>query len=447
MPELLRMPEVATGAEEATVVGWPVAENQPFAAADVIVNVETAKAAVDVEAETDGVILRKLVAPGTDVQVGDPIALIGRPGETVADIDAELAKLGVESGANGSSAASDTAAPAPVQETGTAGDGTTVRDTESAAATPPAHGRADERVFASPLARRLAKEAGLDIRDVTGTGPGGRIVRDDVRRAIAQRDAAPAEATGTPPQAPPPVTPAPAPSQAVDQQQGSNWTETPHTKLRRLIATRLTESKATTPHFYLQDSVRVDRLLALRAELNEALRVRVSVNDLIVKAVAAAHAEVPDFNVIWTETGIRRFHSVDLGVAIASPKGLVTPVVTNVDRLSIGALATTTQDLARRAAEGQLRQAELEGGTCTVSNLGMFGVEQFTAIINPPQSSILAVGAARPEVDVDEQGEIRTCTKIRVVLSVDHRAIDGALAAQWMSAFRDCVETPLRLLG
>jgi pyruvate dehydrogenase E2 component (dihydrolipoamide acetyltransferase) len=237
------------------------------------------------------------------------------------------------------------------------------------------------------------------------------------------------------------------PTPSTQPQADDGWIEEPHTKLRRLIATRLTESKATIPHFYLRASIRADRLLKLRAQLNDALPVRVSVNDLILKAVATAHTQVPDVNVTWTETGLRHYSSVNLGIAIASPKGLVTPVVASVERLSIGTLAETTRDLARRAAEGQLKQAELEGGTSTVSNLGMYGTEEFTAIINPPQSSILAVGAARPEPDVSRHGTVKVRTKIRVVLSVDHRAIDGALAAQWMSAFRDAVETPLRLLG
>lgn len=428
MPELLRMPEVATGTEEAHLSAWAVAENQSFAASDAIVHVETAKAAVDVEAETDGVILRALVPPGTDVQVGDPIALIGRPGESIDDIEAELARLGIGTAVD---------APAPLA----------ALPVPAAAAAGNGHGNG--RVFASPIARRLAKDAKLDIERIAGTGPGGRIVRSDVTRAIALQAPpqpavieAPVPEPVTEPVSPPPTTPT-----AAQPQSGDGWTEVPHSKLRRLIATRLTESKTSIPHFYVRGSIRVDRLLKLRAELNEALPVRVSINDLILKAVAAAHTQIPDANVIWTETGLRRYDSVDLGVAIASPKGLVTPVVMGVERLSIGALAETTRDLSRRAGEGRLKQAELEGGTCSVSNLGMYGTEEFTAIINPPQSSILAVGAARPEPDVNRHGEVKVRTKIRVVLSVDHRAIDGALAAQWMSAFRDAVETPLRLLA
>jgi pyruvate dehydrogenase E2 component (dihydrolipoamide acetyltransferase) len=257
----------------------------------------------------------------------------------------------------------------------------------------------------------------------------------------------PAAVDPTPQPAPADPPSAPKPSDQRDQRETGGWIEVPHTKIRQLIATRLTESKSTIPHFYLRAGIRVDRLLALRTELNATLEVRISVNDLVLKAVAAAHVAVPDVNVVYTETGLRRYESVDIGVAIASPKGLVTPVVTGVDRLSVSALAAVTRDLATRAADGRLKQNELEGGTTSVSNLGMYDVEEITAIINPPQSSILAVGAARPEPGVDEHGELEVQTKMHVVLSADHRAIDGALAAQWMKAFRRAVENPLRLLA
>lgn len=423
MPELLRMPEVATGAEEAAIAGWPVPENRPYAAGEVIVHVETAKAAVDVEAENDGVIFRTLVPAGGDVQVGDPIALIGRPGETLADIEAELARLGIAVALDGHAVAVSPSL------------------TDAALAVPAApQAGADRagggRVFASPLARRLASQADIDIRQLVGTGPGGRIVRADVTGAIIAAQAQQAALAQDP------ATHSPA----VPRLAEGEFTEEPHSKLRRVIATRLTHSKATVPHFYLRAGVRVDRLLALREQLNHELPVRVSINDLILKAVAKAHTDVPDANVVWTETGLRRHHSADIGIAIASPKGLVTPVVTGVDRLGMAALAEATRDLAHRAAEGRLKQHELEGGTSMVSNLGMYGTEEFTAIINPPHSSILAVGAVRPEAAVNRHGRIKARTTIRVVLSVDHRAIDGALAAQWMAAFREAVERPLRLL-
>jgi pyruvate dehydrogenase E2 component (dihydrolipoamide acetyltransferase) len=217
--------------------------------------------------------------------------------------------------------------------------------------------------------------------------------------------------------------------------------------MRRTIAARLTESTSTIPHFYLRGTAGVDDLLALRADLNAVSPTKISVNDLVLKAVARAHSEVDGVNAIWTEEGMRRFESVDLGVAVATPTGLLTPVVRGVDRLSVGAIAEATRELAGRARDGGLRQAELEGGATTITNLGMFGTEEFAAIINPPQSSILAVGAARREPVVATDGGLGVGTVLRVTLSVDHRAIDGALAAHWMRTFLDIIERPLRILA
>ncbi|HEX5401651.1 MAG TPA: dihydrolipoamide acetyltransferase family protein [Pseudonocardiaceae bacterium] len=402
MPELLRMPEIAANTEEATLASWPVPERQPFRTADVIATVETAKAAVDVAAEADGVIIRMLVEPGTDVRVGDAIALLAAPDEQVDDVDAVLARLGVGAAA----AAPVVAAPAVVVAEPVATNG--------------------NRVFASPLARRIAKEHGLDYETLTGSGPNGRITRRDVEAVLAQQPAVVAPATPSPP--PTPVA-------------GS------HSRMRRAIAQRLTESKQTIPHFYLRGTARVDKLLALRAELNAVSPTKISVNDLVLKAVAIAHSEVDGVNAIWTDDGMRRFDSVDLGVAVATDDGLLTPVVRDVRRLSVGAVASATRELAERARTGGLRQAELEGGATTITNLGMYGTEEFAAIINPPQSSILAVGAARKEPVVNEEGELSVATVLRVTLSVDHRAIDGALAAQWMRVFLAVLEQPLRILA
>jgi pyruvate dehydrogenase E2 component (dihydrolipoamide acetyltransferase) len=393
MPELLRMPEIAANTEQATLATWPVPENQPYSARDVIATIETAKAAVDVAADADGVILRMLVAEGTDVQVGDAIALIGAPGERIEDIPGVLASLGLQ-----------------------------VPEVDNHPA----------RTFASPLARKLAREAGIPVESLHGTGPNGRIVRADVEAAVE----AAVKATPNPPST---------------VEQGKSTVDTdgpliPHSRLRRAIARRLTESKATIPHFYLRGRARVDALLALRVELNAASPVKISVNDLIVKAAARAHATVPAANVIWTEDGMRRFDTVDLGIAVATDGGLVTPVLRGVDRMSLGQVAATTRDLAGRAQHGGLKQDELAGGAATVTNLGMYGTEEFAAIINPPQSSILAVGAARREPVVDADGGISAATVLRVTLSVDHRAIDGALAAEWMRAFLSILEQPLRIV-
>src|SRR4051812_42141753 len=392
MPELLRMPEIAAATTSAVLAGWPVAVNTRFAASDVIATVETDKAVVDVEAESDGVILRTLVAEGTEVEVGTAIAVLARPDETVADVDAALAALGVPSGNGHAPAASQPEPPAAPS-----GNGATRR-------------------FASPLARRLAAEAGLLVTDLAGTGPGGRIVRRDVEAALAQRvgheeadlhdaspalpdEPAPALAVPTAP-AQPPVTPPPTPARVGHR--AAEFTDQPLSRMRKAVAARLTESKTTAPHFYVRGVARVDALLQLRADLNDGADVRISVNDLLVKAVGKAHLQVPEMNVVWTGEAIRSFTGVDVAVAVATEKGLVTPVLTGVERRSITDVARATQDFAARAREGRLQQSELEGGSVTVSNLGMYGVEEFAAIINPPQAAILAVGATKQEAVVTD---------------------------------------------
>ncbi len=296
-------------------------------------------------------------------------------------------------------------------------------------------------MFASPLARRMAADAGLELAEIAGSGPDGRVRRDDVRAAIEARDSATSAA-------PQPVSPQPSEGGAAPAAAGStgNWVDEPHGKLRSIIATRLTESKNTIPHFYLRASIRVDRLLALRAELNAALPGKISVNDLIVKAAAAAYRALPEANVIWTDEALRRFSTVDVGIAVASERGLVTPVLRSVDTLSVGTVSERAKELVSRANAGRLRPDDLEGGALTISNLGMYGVEDFAAIINPPQSAILAVGAARPEAVVVD-GRVEAATILRVTLSVDHRAVDGALAAQWLQRFVALLEAPVTLLA
>jgi pyruvate dehydrogenase E2 component (dihydrolipoamide acetyltransferase) len=292
------------------------------------------------------------------------------------------------------------------------------------------------RIFSSPLARRLAREAGLPISDVRGTGPRGRIVRRDVADAINAH-----EMLHVAPMAPrqPGDLAGAAPSIAAA------YVDIAHTRIRRAAAARLTESAREVPHLILHGTARVDRLLRLRARLNDSGSVRISVNDLVVKAAARAHVLVPGMNVIWAPSAVRSFAEVDISVAVATDRGLVTPVLRGVDQMSLAGVATANSDLVRRARSGQLRQGDLEGGTLTVTNLGMFGVEDFAAIINPPQSGILAVGAARKK-PVVAKGKLRVGTVMGATLSVDHRAIDGATAAQWMAAFVSLLEEPVRIL-
>jgi pyruvate dehydrogenase E2 component (dihydrolipoamide acetyltransferase) len=412
MAELLRMPEVAAGMESAILSTWLIAENTPHSAGDVIAVIETDKAVVDVEAETDGVILRTLVADGTDVPVGAPIALIAGTSETITDIDAVLLELGV--GASSFTAVAD--------------------ESESDVETLPAGPTAPfTRLFASPLARRMARDAGLDITQIYGTGPGGRIVRRDVEAATRTMPA-----VGTPATAPAPVVRTASVAAA--------FTDTPHSRLRRAIAARLTESKQTAPHFYLRGTANVERLLAMREELNTGEATRISVNDLVIKAVAKAHMLVPALNVTWTPDAVRSYTGVDIAVAIATDNGLVTPVLRSVESMPISVVASSVKDYAERARAGRLQQHELEGGSISVTNLGMYGTEEFAAIINPPQAAILAVGAARQEPVVVD-GALAVATVMRVTLSIDHRPVDGVNGARWMQVFIDLLEHPAKILS
>lgn len=442
MPRLLRMPEVAAGAAEAVLAEWLVAERAEFAAAETLATVETDKAMVDVEADDAGVLLTTLVAPGAHVEVGAPIALLGQPGEVVPDIGAVLADLGVDAPARAAESATPAAAPAPSVTSAppaTASPAAAAPSAAPPAAAAPAGPGGNGRVFASPLARKIARQSGVAVETITGTGPGGRILRRDVEAAVAAHAAAPPAA------APPAAAPvAAAPAAGAEPPRGG---DIPHSRQRRAIAARLTESQQTVPHFYLRATVRAGRLLALRAEINSGLDdgARVSLNDLLVKAVAAAHQRVPEMNVIWTPDAVRTFATVDVAVAVATDRGLVTPVLRDVTAQTITQVAAHTRDLAARARDGQLRQHELDGGTISVSNLGMYGVEEFAAIINPPHAAILAAGAVRDE-PVVEDGAVIPGKVMTVTLSVDHRPVDGVIAARWLAALRELLENPLRVL-
>jgi pyruvate dehydrogenase E2 component (dihydrolipoamide acetyltransferase) len=414
MARLLLMPEVAANATEAVLQEWQVAVDGSFAATDTIATVETEKAVVDVEAETDGVLLRILVPNGSQVEVGAPIALLGEAGEEVPDLDALMVELGVAGPVSTSS---------PVRRD--------VPDRPDARAVAAVQAHGHTRIFASPLARRMAREAGLAVEDIEGSGPRGRILRRDVEAAVTLLAGAP---------------PTPAPAPVVPAVSSAGFTDVPHTRMRRAIARRLTESKQTVPHFYLRASVRADALMLLRADLNEGGTARISVNDLVVKAAARAHGLVPEMNVVWTDDALRFLTSVDVSVAVATDTGLLTPVLRGVETLSVSAVATRVRDLADRAKAGRLRQDELEGGSLSVTNLGMFGTEEFAAIINPPQSAILAVGAVREEPVVVD-GALAVGSVMRLTLSVDHRSVDGVLAARWMQKLVSMLERPVQILA
>ncbi|MBO9578120.1 MAG: 2-oxo acid dehydrogenase subunit E2, partial [Microbacteriaceae bacterium] len=331
-------------------------------------------------------------------------------------------------------------------------DGRAIAEPAVAAAPVAADGDADHggRVFASPLARRLAKERGLDLSRVVGTGPGGRITRRDV-------DAAPATpagrvAPGAGPTASGSIETSSATPGGLDTTPAGRSTrenafeDVPLTGMRKAIARRLTESKSTVPHFYVTAHVRADALLALRKQANEGGDVKLSVNDFVLKAVALALVKVPAANAIWNGDSIRRFSGADIGVAIAIENGLVTPVIRGADRLSLTQIQQTVADYAARAKAGRIKLDELEGGSFSVSNLGMYGVDEFSAILNPPQSGILAVAAAKPRPVVGDDGQLAVANVMTVTLSADHRVVDGAVAAEWMAAFVDLIEHPVRML-
>ncbi|MEU6018868.1 2-oxo acid dehydrogenase subunit E2 [Streptomyces sp. NPDC047515] len=454
MAELFRMPAVAADAATAVLSAWQVAEGLSFAKDDALVSIETDKAEVDVAAERDGVLLKTLYTAGAEVEVGDPIAVLGAADEQVGDLDALLAQLGVGVTAPGDArqAVRRDVPEEPVTERpqsqasplpqGSPVPGLPTSSLDLSADAGPERGG---RVFSSPLARRLAREAGLDLAVLTGTGPGGRIVRRDVEAAVAARrtpetvpSPAPREAAAAP------RTSVPVPRTSAPEDTG-DYEDIPHSRMRRAIARRLTESKQHTPHFYLRATCAVDELLALRQRLNAVSPAKVSVNDLLIKAVATAHTQVPEMNAVWRPDAVRRFGTVDVSVAVATDTGLVTPVLRGVENLSVSAIATRTRGFAEQARSGTLRPADLEGGSITMSNLGMYGVEEFAAIINPPQAAILAVGAARDEAVVRD-GAVTAAKVLRVVLSVDHRPVDGAVAARWLAAFTEAVEKPVRLV-
>jgi pyruvate dehydrogenase E2 component (dihydrolipoamide acetyltransferase) len=412
MPTVVRMPEVLANAGEGVIASWLVSEGQQVAVGDPLAEIETEKAVVEYLAEVAGTVARLIVAPGAAIAVGEPIAVVLAPGETEADIDSA-----VDSAVRDDVAVS--AAPPA--------------DLAAVSAAEPVTAANGRRLFATPLVRRIARERGIELETVNGTGPAGRIVRRDLDRLSS------AEPVSVPQTA---HTPAPA---TESREPATGFIDIPLTGMRKAIARRLTESKTTVPHFYLSADCRVDDLIALRRNVNAVAAGKVSLNDFVLKAVAGALIDVPDANAIWNGESIRRYDRADIAMAVAVDGGLLTPVLRGVDATPLSVLAAQAADLAQRGRDGRLRQHELEGGSFAVSNLGMFGVTAFSAILNPPQSGMLAVGGAvqRPVV---ENGELTVGTVMTVTLSADHRVIDGTVAAAWMSAFVRRIENPLAML-
>jgi pyruvate dehydrogenase E2 component (dihydrolipoamide acetyltransferase) len=439
MPIEILMPALSPTMTEGNLARWVKKEGDAVHSGDVLAEIETDKATMEVEAVDDGRVGRILVPEGTQgVKVNQPIALLLGEGEDPAAL---------------ATFAAPTAKPAPIAAAG-------VTEPQAVAAVsvaaPVAAGHnGDGRIFASPLARRMALQAGLDLAVITGSGPQGRIVKADIEAALSAARGTPAPALpATRPVAAVPVTPLSPPTAALALSKervvalagNLPHTERPLTAMRRVIARRLTESKQTVPHFYLTVDCEIDALLKIRAELNaKSDAYRISVNDFVIRAAALALRQVPAANASWSDEAIILWDTVDIAVAVALDDGLITPIVKQADRKGLMAIANETKDLATRARTGKLKLEEFQGGTFSISNLGMFGVRDFAAVINPPQGGILAVGAGaqRPVV---KDGALAVATVMSCTLSCDHRAVDGAVGAQFLAAFKKLVEDPLTML-
>jgi pyruvate dehydrogenase E2 component (dihydrolipoamide acetyltransferase) len=433
----IRMPALSPTMEEGTIARWLVKAGDEVHSGDVLAEIETDKAVMEFEAVDEGKIASIDVPVGQEgVKVGTVIATIaGEDEATPAKVKAEPAKAKAEPAKEPAKIEKSEAAPS-AQAAPKAADKTPAEKPAPSAAL----AQMGDRVIASPLARRIAAQKGIDLHSVKGSGPNGRIVRADVEGAPASVPAAhPSAAAATPDKAQPaPAAPGEIPHEVIKL-----------TAMRKTIARRLTESKQTIPHYYLTIDCRLDALLDARAQMNEALKprgIKLSVNDFLIKALGAALVAVPDANVRYTEEAMLKFSRVDISMAVAIPGGLITPVIVDVAGKSLSTIARETQDLAGRAREGKLRPEEYQGGTASISNLGMYGIRQFEAVINPPQAMILAVGAGekRPWVLDDH---VKMATILTATGSFDHRAVDGATGAELMEAFRRSVEAPIGMLA
>jgi pyruvate dehydrogenase E2 component (dihydrolipoamide acetyltransferase) len=419
------MPALSPTMTEGKLAKWHVKEGDVVKAGQVLCEIETDKATMEVEAVDEGTIGKLLIAEGTEnVAVNTPIAILLEEGE-----DASAAK-----NAGGTPAAKPAPAPkaeAPKTEAKPAAPAPAPKPAAPAA---PAKSNDGGRIFASPLAKRMAEQAGLDLSRIKGSGPNGRIVKDDVEAAAKGGQAKPAPMAGAPRAAAPQIA------------RSREDTLVPHTNIRKVIAKRMTESKQNIPHFYLTVDCRIDALLDARRQLNgKSEKIRVSVNDLIIKAAGVTLRDYPDVNASWSDEGLVMHGGIDVSVAVATERGLITPIVKDADMKGLAHISEEMRDLAKRAREGKLRLDEFQGGSMTVSNLGMYGIKQFAAIINPPQSCILAVGAGEERVIV-VKGQTVVANMMSVTLAVDHRVVDGARGAEWLRSFKDYVERPATML-
>ncbi|MEV5833602.1 dihydrolipoamide acetyltransferase family protein [Nocardia sp. NPDC052112] len=433
MPEIT-MPRLSDTMEDGVVSAWLKKVGDQVVRGEILAEIETDKALMELEAYDDGILEQIIAAAGTRVPIGEPIAIVGDgSGALSAPDSASTHPVGSNTHLGGT--ANGTAPTVSAGDSGTA--------VAPAAAGGSSAVESGEKKKSSPLARKLARELGIDLAAVVGTGPGGRVTKQDIESAYATTELA--------------VAPAAAPTAAVSQMDRSSslapvsddYEEIPLTSIQQVSAARLTESMQQTPHFYLTSAIDVTDLLGFRAQVNTTLvesgAGTVSVNDLLVKAVAVALRSNPTVNVSFSGDKLLQHHGIHLGVAVATPAGLLVPVIRDADRKSVSAIAAEIREKAERARDRKLRADEMSGGTFTISNLGMFGIEHFTAVINPPEAAILAVGAATDEVRLAD-GQVVSRKILRVTMSADHRAIDGAVAAQFLAQLRELLEHPLRIV-
>jgi len=433
MPIEILMPALSPTMTEGNVTKWLKKEGDEVHSGDVLAEIETDKATMEFEAVDDGRLGKILVPEGAEgVKVNQPIALLLGEGEDASALEKLAPRPSKTEPVERHQAEAAPAQPAALAAPEKAGNGV-------------------RRIFASPLARRMAQQAGLDLAAITGSGPQGRIVKADIEAVLSAERGVPASARPAPQPTPAPsVAPGAAPILSKERvlalAGNPPYTERPLTAMRRVIARRLTESKQTVPHFYLTVDCEIDELLKFRAELNaKSDAYRISVNDFVIRAAALALRRVPAANASWSDEAILLWDTVDIAVAVALEDGLITPIVKNADRKGLAAIANEAKDLAARARAGKLKLEEFQGGTFSISNLGMFGVRDFAAVINPPHGGILAVGAGeqRPVV---KNGALAIATVMSCTLSCDHRAVDGAVGAQFLDAFKKLVEDPLTML-
>ncbi len=441
MAEVIRMPRMSDTMEEGNIIGWLKAEGETVEAGETLAEVETDKATMELDSYFDGVLLHIAVKEG-QVPINGVIAVIGEEGE---DWKAAIAAAG--DGGSGSSGESETSEEAPAKEE-------EEKEATSTDSTPAPESEGD-RVKASPLARSMAKEANIDLGNVTGSGDHGRIVKRDVEAAMEGKSAAPAPSA---PAAAPAAAASPAAAPAAAKEQaapavtpfaynggGDNFEKVPLSQMRKVIARRLGESKFTAPHFYLTVEINMNKAIALRKRINEVSPTKISFNDLVIKASAAALRLHPAANSAWMDDHIRINKDINIGVAVAVEDGLLVPVVRYADIKTLSQINTEVKSLAGKAKNRKLQPDEMQGNTFTISNLGMFGIEEFTAIINPPDAAILAVGGII-EKPIVKNGEIVVGNQMKVTLSCDHRVIDGASGAQFLNTFKGILEDPIRLM-